>query len=333
MRTMRCKLRWCLTRLRWPLLYGGLVLFTAAFPLGAEGLEILLGSGPERTFSHFAGRTICRQINQNASGLDCRVVAGPDDAHNLTNLHGGSIDLGLVDSRMFSDALAKRGNFAFFDISYNTLRPLLYVYEKPILLVVRGDAGIASLADLKGKRLNTGPARSPLQLAAATIMAAKGWAPTDFSLLSELPASQSQDTLAFCHGTVQAMLHIGVHPDASLAKVFDLCQAQLVGIHDADIERLIGDQAAFYESVVASGTYDSELDAIRTLGTRVMLVAPEGLEAETVFDIMAAIQAGRDRLRQAHPALTLPPLTAAEQKGGALQLHPGAASFFADQAE
>ena len=234
---------------------------------------------------------------------------------------------------MFSDALAKRGNFAFFDISYNTLRPLLYVYDRPILLVVRGDAGIASLADLKGKRLNTGPARSPLQLAAATIMAANGWAPTDFSLLSELPASQSQDTLAFCHGTVQAMLHIGVHPDASLAKVLDLCQAQLVGIHDADIERLIGDQAAFYESVVASGTYDSELDAIRTLGTRVMLVAPEGLEAETVFDIMAAIQAGRDRLRQAHPALTLPPLTAAEQKGGALQLHPGAASFFADQAE
>jgi TRAP transporter TAXI family solute receptor len=333
MRTKRGKLQRRVTRLRWPALLVGLMLIAGCFAPSAAGFEILLGTGPERTFSHYAGRMICRQINQNVGDLECRVVAGPDGVDNLTNLRGGSIDIGLVDSRMFSDALAKRGNFAFFDISYANLRPLLYLYNKPILLVVRGDADIFALADLKGKRFNTGPPRSPQQLAVATIMGAKGWTPADFSLLSELPASQSQDTLAFCHGTVQAMLHIGVHPDAALVKVLDLCQGQLVGIHDADIEQLVTSQAAFFESELAPGTYENQPAAVRTLATRVMLLAPQELDEETVYTIMAAIHSGRERLRQAHPALILPAMTAEQWQGEGVPLHPGAAKFKADHGD
>jgi len=93
-----------------------------------------------------------------------------------------------------------------------------------VTLVVRSDAGINSLAELNGKRINAGAPRSLQRLAVDTIVTAKNWSRSDFSLVAELSASQAQDTLAFCHGTVQAMVHIGVHPDSSLQQLMRLCE-------------------------------------------------------------------------------------------------------------
>ena len=55
---------------------------------------------------------------------------------------------------MLHDAMNKSGNFEFLDISYDNLRTLAPLYDDPITLVVRSDAKIASLAALKGKRIN-----------------------------------------------------------------------------------------------------------------------------------------------------------------------------------
>ena len=113
------------------------------------------------------------------------------------------------------------GGFAGIYFSYGsviglepTVALLLTAFAlKLIELVARKDAGITALGDLKGKRINAGGPRSLQHLAMATIIKSKNWSKYDFSLVGELPPSQSQDTMAFCHGTMQAMVHIGMHPD------------------------------------------------------------------------------------------------------------------------
>ncbi|MCP3893577.1 MAG: hypothetical protein GY706_02975, partial [Bacteroides sp.] len=62
-------------------------------------------------------------------------VDAPDDVHNLTNLRGGSLDIGLIDSRMLHDAINKPGDFEFLDISYENLRVLVPLYYTPVTLV------------------------------------------------------------------------------------------------------------------------------------------------------------------------------------------------------
>ena len=221
-------------------------LIIAIFPFCANAFDILLGTGETETFSHFAGRMLCRVINRHSNDLNCRTVPGPGDVHNLTNLQGGSLDIGLIDSRMLHDAMNKSGYFEFFDISYDNLRAIVPLYDDPITLVVRSDAKIASLEALKGKRINAGAPRSLQHLAVDTIMQAKKWTKPDFSLVGEISASLSQDTMAFCHGTIQAMVHIGVHPDSSLQQLLRLCKANLVGMYDNDIEKLVNDHPAYF---------------------------------------------------------------------------------------
>ena len=156
----------------------------------------------------------------------------------------------------------------------------------------------------------------------------KNWERTDFSLITELPPSQSQDTMAFCHGTVQAMLHIGVHPDTSLQQLFRLCDARLVDLQDNDIRQLVSGSPAFVDITIPANQYPASPEKVTTFGTRAILVASEDLDGQTVNTILAAIYSGRKRLQNAHPAMVLmdPETVLATDLG--VELHPGATQFF-----
>lgn len=308
-------------------------LIIGLFPFSAHALDILLGTGETGSFSHFTGRTICRMMNKHSSGMDCKTVPAPGDMHILTNLQGGSMDLGLVDSRMLHDAVNKTGYFEFLDISYDNLRVLAPFYDVPVTLVVRKDARISSLDTLKGKRLNAGAPISKQRLAVDTIMKAKNWSEKDFSLFGELPASQSQDTMAFCHGTIQAMIHIGVHPDASLQQLFKLCNADLVDMDDGDIRKMVADHPAFNKISGAADTYPAYPKGVTTFGTRVMLVASADLDEETVYSIMDAIYSNRENLVRAHPALSSMTVEASRKGNIGIELHPGAAKYVSDHGQ
>ncbi len=300
------------------------------FPFSANAFDILLGTGETGTFSHFTGRMLCRVINSTLDDMNCKTVSAPDHVDNLTNLQGGSLDMGLIDSRLLHDAIHKTGNFEFLDISYENLRVLVPLYYTPVSLVVRIDAEITSLDDLKGKRINAGAPLSMAHLAMDTIMKTKNWSNKEFSLVQELSASQSQDTMAFCHGTLQAMLHIGVHPDSSLQQLFKLCEARLVNMDDKDIEKLVNDHPAFSKINVAADTYESHPQSITTFGTSGMLVASEDLDDQTVYKIMDAIYSNQKRLKSAHPALSLFAEDAARKNDAGAQPHPGAAKYFSE---
>ena len=323
-------IRSCLIRFfkRVPII--SLFLIVGLFPSAVNAFDILLGTGEAGTFSHFTGRTICRIINKHAEDMNCKTVPAPDDVHNLTNLQGGSLDIGLIDSRMLHDAVKKTGYFEFLDISYDNLRALFPLYDVPVTLVVREDAGITSLAELKGKRINAGAPRSLQHFAVDTIMKAKNWSKGDFRLVEKLPASQSQDTMAFCHGTVQAMVHIGVHPDSSLQQLFRLCKAGLVNMYDNDIEKLVNDHPAFWKIDIAANTYPSQSKGVTTFGTRAMLVVSEDLDEKTVYRIIDAIYSSRKRLKRAHSALAPFSEDMARKNDAGIELHPGAAKYFSE---
>lgn len=297
-------------------------------PVSANAFDLFLGTGESGTFSYFTGRMLCRVINSDVEDVNCTVAPASDDVNNLTNIQGGSLDMALADSRVLYDAFNKAGQFEFLDISYDNLRTLTPLCDIPVSLVVRDDAAITSLEDLKGKRLNAGSPGSSQRLAVDTVLKAKNWTQDDFTLFGELPPSQSQDTMAFCHGTIQAMLHVGVHPDPSLQQLFKLCKAQLISVSDDDMGKMVDENPAFWETDIAADTYPAVSKALTTFGTRAMLVVSEDFDEETAQKIIEAIYANQERLKGAHPALTL--FDAAEVKKSAsdMKLHQGAESYF-----
>jgi TRAP transporter TAXI family solute receptor len=297
----------------------------------AVASDILLGTDSPGSFSHFVGRAICRTLNRSTANLTCEVIPADSDTHNLTNLNGGSLDLALLDSRLLYDAMTRKGRFQFLDIRYDNLGALLPLYDLPILLVARADAGIAELSDLKGERINIGIAYTKVRDAVDFIMTAKGWTKSDFKLVQELPASLSQDTMAFCHGNIDAMVHIGVHPDPALQQLMDLCAAVPVDMDDDDIIRTVDGNPAFSSVNIPAGTYPGLEKPVATFGTRILLVASGSLDEESALAVMTLLAEHQDSLQSIHPVLGQ---FSVKPSGGpdiGIALHPGAAAYFESQ--
>jgi len=308
-----------------------LLVGACVIPFSANAFDVLLGTGEPGSFSYFSGRTICRIINKQVEDLHCTVAPAANDVHNLTNLQGGSLDVCLTDSRMLYDAVSGKGNFEFFDISYDNLREMVTLYDVPMSLVVRENAGITTLDNLKGKRINAGAPRSPQHFVVDTLMGIKSWSNKDFSLLEELPPSLSQDTMAFCHGAIQAMVHIGVHPDPALQQLFRLCQARLLTLSHADMGALLNSHPAFIRAEIPADTYSSFPEKVTTFGTQIKLVTSNNLDDETVYAILDALYNDRNSLKKAHP--TLGEFMGSESEKGDTDInrHPGAVKFFVEQ--
>lgn len=307
-----------------------LIVGICVLPVSAHAYDILLGTEAPGSFSYFTGRMLCRTINTQVDGVHCQQVATADDISNLTNLQGGSLDLNLVNSRSLFDAINKTGDFEFLDISYENLRLLAPMYDIPITLVVRNDAEINSLDDLKGKRINAGNPQSLEYLSVEAILKAKNWSQKDFSLVGALPPIKSQDTKAFCYGTMQAMVYIGQHPDFSLRRLLKTCNGELMDMDDNDINKMVNEQPEFWKMELPAGNYPTHPGKVVTFGTRAMLVASSDLDEETVYKIIEAIDENKKRLASAHPALSLFSVDTAQKSADRIQLHPGAANYFAE---
>jgi hypothetical protein len=136
--------------------------------------------------------------------------------------------------------------------------------------------------------------------------------------------------MAFCHGEIQAMVHVGVHPDSSLRQLFRLCEAGLVSMDDSDIEKLVKARPAFLKITIPEQTYPSQAGVVTTFGTTVMLVASGGLDEQTVYQIMEVIDRHRNYLTGAHPALSSFRMERPGKNGVGVQLHTGAMKYFTD---
>jgi len=126
------------------------------------GEEIAIGAGERGGPYYNFGRSICRLVSRKAEGLSCSLLPmqrgdAPDDSlANLVNVNNGAADFGLARSDWHHFAVTGTGPAKYLGGKLEAVRSLFSIHVQPVTLVVRRDAGIASLDDLKGKRVNIG---------------------------------------------------------------------------------------------------------------------------------------------------------------------------------
>lgn len=311
-----------------------LLFLTLSFSIPlCHAYDLLIGTGESGSFSFFTGRTICRAVNRHTDGLSCTTVPTSEKAHTMTNLQGGSLDMAIVNSKVVSDAMYHSGDFRYLGIDYYNLRLVLPMYRVPISIVARHDARVNVMADLKGKSVNGGAPSSLNALVFDQIMTALGWEKSEFSLYQSLPDTSSQDVIAFNNGTVQAMLHIGIHPDKKLAQSLYHSKGKIVGITGPAIDRLVGQKVGFTNSFIDSGLYPFLPDKIKTLALETMLIATEDTDDETVETVLEAIFLSQKILRQAHPSLLAEELEFDKATGCEILSHPAAVQYILENKE
>src|SRR5690554_2126008 len=269
---------------------------------------------------------ICRLVNQGRSehGIRCSAESTGGSVFNVNTIRQGELDLGIVQSDVQYNAMNAVGQFADAGPD-EELRALFSLHPEPLTLVVRPDAGIESLEDLKGKRVNVGNPGSGQRAAVEILIDRLGWSMDDFELASELPSREQAQAL--CDNRIDAFLFTVGHPSGSIAEPVATCDAQLVSLEGEAVDELVEENPYYFNAVIPAGTYNNEED-IHTYGVGATVVSSTRTPNDVVYEVVKAVFENFDSFTSLHPAFDILEKETMVSQGNSAPLHDGAKQYY-----
>ncbi len=246
-------------------------------------------------------------------------------AENLNLLQAGRGELALSLADTISDAW-KGNEEAGFKAPLDKLRGLSATYNNYIQIVASADSGIKTLADLKGKRVSVGAARSGTELNARAILRAAGLSYKDLAKVEYLPFGESVELIK--NRQLDATLQSAGLGVASIRDLSTTVPIVVVAV-PADVVRKVGDPA-YQPSVIPANTYTGQTTDIPTAAIPNFLVTHSGVSNDLAYSMAKALYDNLETFHAAHSAAKVVTLQNAV-RGMPIPLHPGAERFYREK--
>ncbi|MGB6114500.1 MAG: TAXI family TRAP transporter solute-binding subunit [Comamonas sp.] len=243
-------------------------------------------------------------------------------AENLNLLQAGRGEIAFTLGDALSDAW-KGDADAGFTKKLDKLRGISATYNNIIQIVANADSGIKTLADLKGKRLSVGAARSGTELNARAILKAAGLTYQDLGKVEYLPFGESVELIK--NRQLDATLQSAGLGVASIRDLATSVKIVVVPV-PADVVAKVGDPA-YQPTVIPANTYTGQTEDVATAAIPNFLVSYSGVSDELAYQMAKQLYANLDTLYAAHNAAKAIKLENAV-RGMPVPLHPGAERFY-----
>lgn len=267
------------------------------------------------------GSEPCRQGGRcGVPGLIAVAKASPGSVANVRNVNSGRVDSALVQADVA--AWAFNGERMFDGEGYaSNLRAIASLYPEAVQLVASRTAGIASVTDLRGKRVSVGRLDSGTRVDALLILKAYGLEESDI-ILVEVDSLEASDMIL--RGALDAFFLLAGAPSLAVADLVGRGDVTLVPIDGPQAEHLAKDNSFFVPYLIAEGIYPG-VPETATLSVRALWITHAAVSAKLVRRITEALwsRSNRDTLDKGHPkALEIRLETALD--GIPIPLHRGA---------
>jgi TRAP transporter TAXI family solute receptor len=277
---------------------------------GTSGVYYPIGVGLSQLYSN------------GIEGSKTSVQATKASVENLNLLQSGRGELALA----LGDSVADAWNGvedAGFKAPLKKIRAIAGTYPNYIQIVANKEAGINTLADLKGKRISVGAPKSGTELNARAIFKAAGLSYEDMAKVEFLPYAESVELIK--NRQLDATLQSSGLGMAAIRDLAATLPINFVAI-PADVVAAIGN-AAYQPATIPGGTYDGQEADVATVAVKNILVSHEGVSEETAYQMTKLMFENLDRLGNAHSAAKDIKLDGAA-KDMPIPLHPGAERFY-----
>jgi TRAP transporter TAXI family solute receptor len=237
---------------------------------------------------------------------------------NVLAVNTGETASGLAEANVVADAVAGRG--AFEKVGRQThIRVMADLFTQSLHLVVPIRSRIHSVADLKGKWVSLGNARSGGEVIAEEILAAYG--------IKQVKIVRETVEISgglLREGKIDAFFFLGSTPDILIADMVGRGQARLIPIDGKGRSRLVATAPGLAAGAIAAGTYRST-QRLETVSSRTLWIVRDSAPADAVYELVRALNhpANRPLLASGEaPPIKPVPATAAAP------LHAGAARYW-----
>jgi uncharacterized protein len=297
----------------------------------AEEIFIAIGGGSFTGVYFPTGLAIAKMINNRRSEYHIRatVEATMGSTFNVNAIMAGFQDFGLAQSDIQYQAVKGVNNCAKKG-PQRELRSVFSLHHEPLTLVAAVDAGIKSIADLRGKRVSLGnPGHSQRRIVVDALEAA-GLDPKRDIVPLTVPADDAPALLA--DNRIDAYFFTVGHPSETIRMALSgERKTRIIPISGAGIDKLVADKVFYRKSRIQvqqlyPGLKEPHED-VDTFGVMATLCTSVRVPEEVVYSLTKVVFENFDEFRRQHPALAN--LTKnGRLKGLTAPFHPGAQKYF-----
>ena len=257
-------------------------------------------------------------------GLVATAVATGGSEANVLALSSGRMQSAFVQSDVAHWAQTGTGLYEG-RAKVEELRAIANLYPESIHVVTRKSSGIASIADLRGKRVSLDERGSGTLIAARLILAAYGLAENDVQpdYLKSRPAGEKLQA-----GQLDAFFSVSGWPEGAIAELAAAADIALVPIAGPEAAALTRQYNYFSSDEIPASTYRS-VEQTKMLSVNAVWVTTSKQPEKLIYDVTAALWHPRTRrlLDSGHAKGRVIKLDTALQ-GLGIPLHPGAMKYY-----
>src|SRR5437868_873762 len=248
-----------------------LAVVAASSALAADTFINVLTGGTSGVY-YPLGVALGNAIGRAIPGSKTSVQATKASVENLNLLQAGRGEIAFTLGDSLSDAW-KGNEEAGFKTPLKKLRGIAAIYPNYIQIVARADAGIKTLADLKGKKISVGAPKSGTELNARAILGAAGITYKDFSKVEYLSFAESVELMKNrqLDVTLQSA-GLGVASLRDLAAAMDI----VVVAVPPDVIKKVNDPA-YIATVIPANTYKGQAADVPAAAVQNYLVTHDGV--------------------------------------------------------
>jgi TRAP transporter TAXI family solute receptor len=319
-------------RMNWipPFLWAIVLFNMMPAQLQAEPQFVTIGSGDITGVYYPTGLIIAKMINskRDVYGIRAAVELTSGSVFNANAVLAGYLEFGLLQSDVQYHAVNGQADWKKKG-PQEDLRAVFSIHHESVCLVAAVDAGIETIADLDGKRVNLGIPGSGGYRNAINALESVGLNPRRDIVPKKKKAPEAPQLLQ--DNRIDAFFCTVGHPSEMLVEaVSGSRKVHFVPITGAGTDKLIADRIYYTKTILPVAKFypgaENPID-VETFGVSATLCASDRVPDRVVYVITKEVFDNFDHFRRRHPAFAT--LTKKGMLDGlSAPLHPGAVRYF-----
>ncbi len=302
-------------------------LMVSPTPVVAKMTFVTIGTGGITGVYYPTGGAICRIVNKKRKvyGIRCTVESTGGSVFNVNAIMAGDLEFGVVQSdRQFQ---AMKGLAEWKDKGpQKDLRAVFTIHPESITLVAADDAGIKSINDLRGKRVNIGNPGSGQRQNSIDGLTNAGINYKKDLKAEGVKAAEAPGLLQ--DGRIDAFFYTVGHPSGAI-KEATAGRRKVHFVSITKVDKLLKKYPYYAKAVIPIKLYPGSTNTkdVQTFGVKATFVTSAKVPDRMVYAITKEVFDNFESFKKLHPAYQV--LTKQNMlEGMSAPIHPGAMKYY-----
>ncbi len=288
---------------------------------GAKTTTIATGN-PSGLYYPFGGG-LSKIWSRESDDINMKAEVTAASVVNVIQVMKGESEAGISQGDVLRDAIAGKGIFP----EPIAVRALFALYPNVVHCITRESSGLASIQDLRGKRVSVGAPGSGVAITSLNILGALGITPDDFEpqYLSYTETAEALKT-----GTIDAGFMVGGLGLAALMELALTEKINLIPVTGQDMDTLSQAYPAYTRYTIPADTYNGITQPLETVSLWNFLVVAENMDDERAYRMTRLAFENMDEMLSVTKAARHATIDNALTFGEGI-LHPAALRYLREQ--